>query len=339
MPFTQSLAALVLASITLTTFAQEQPAVRTAGQDQGGVAASPPPRALSAELRRTVTYIDVFYDKTDPDHPKGVIGTGFFVVYEDKRLGEKRGFAYLVTNRHVAQPGIESGTPHNALEVWLRVNYKVPQGNEQSVTAKIPMNGVTHWYFSDDEAVDLAVMPFIPDENVYDLEKIPVSMFATSDKIKARSINVGDPVVFTGFFSNFSGKRRVEPIFRQGVIAMMPEEKFETTLKKPGNLYLADAHAFHGNSGSPIFVSMGGAHRGSLVLGEEYLLIGIISGYYPEQDSFVIPGAAVLTGEVRDNSGIATVVPADELLKLLDSPSLVASRNDIVKREQQRLKP
>lgn len=107
----------------------------------------------------------------------------------------------------------------------------------------------------------------------------------------------------------------------------MPDESINTTLQKPGQLYLADAHAFHGNSGSPLFVSVGGLRHGSLAVGENYLLIGVISGYYPEGESISVPAATVLTGEVHDNSGIATVVPAKELLALLNSPEVQSERD------------
>jgi len=45
---------------------------------------------------------------------------------------------------------------------------------------------------------------------------------------------------------------------------------------------------------------------------------------------FSVPAATVLTGEVRDNSGIATIVPADELSKLLSSAELRADQDQYV---------
>src|SRR5574340_784568 len=53
-------------------------------------------------------------------------GTGFFVYVEDKRLGEHRGYAYLVTNRHVASPGAEEGNSYRVLRVFLRFNLRHP---------------------------------------------------------------------------------------------------------------------------------------------------------------------------------------------------------------------
>jgi hypothetical protein len=40
----------------------------------------------------------------------------------DKRLGEDQGFIYLITNRHVAQPGIDVGAPYEVQALYLRLN-------------------------------------------------------------------------------------------------------------------------------------------------------------------------------------------------------------------------
>jgi hypothetical protein len=152
---------------------------------------------------------------------------------------------------------------------------------------------------------------------------VPVSLIATKDVIDTRQVTPGDQVVFAGYFYQYPGTERLQPIVRQGVLAMMPDETIPTTLQnKPGHVYLTDAHAFHGNSGSPIFVNTGGI-RGDTMGGPSYSLLGIVSGYYPESESnFSVPAARVLTGEVHDNSGVTVVVPGEELRALLDSPAL-----------------
>jgi hypothetical protein len=83
---------------------------------------------------------------------------------------------------------------------------------------------------------------------------------------------------------------------------------------------------FMATAARPWFVTAGGIH-GQSFAGEEYFLIGIISGYYPEGENYSVPAATVLTGNVHDNSGIATVVPAYELRAVLDSPALKALRD------------
>jgi hypothetical protein len=66
---------------------------------------------------------------------------------------------------------------------------------------------------------------------------------------------------------------------------VIPDEKLDTALKKPGNLYLGDVHVFGGNSGSPLFVNLSGMRNGSLSLGTRYGLLGIVSGFYHEDSN------------------------------------------------------
>ena len=108
---------------------------------------------------------------------------------------------------------------------------------------------------------------------------------------------------------------------------MIPDEKLETTLKKPGHLYLADVHVFGGNSGSPLMVNLGGFRNSGIISGFQYKLLGVISGYYHEDSDLKLTVATTLRGKLEQNSGIAMVVPADELKALLDSPALQAARD------------
>ena len=112
---------------------------------------------------------------------------------------------------------------------------------------------------------------------------------------------------------------------------MMPDELLDTTLHKPGRLYLADVHVFGGNSGAPMFVNLGGLRNGRLAVGSSYLLLGVVSGYFSETADFKLQVATTLTGTTAANSGISIVVPADELKALLDSPEVREQRDAFVK--------
>ena len=110
---------------------------------------------------------------------------------------------------------------------------------------------------------------------------------------------------------------------------MMPDENLYTTLKKPGRLYLGDVHVFGGNSGSPLFVNLSGMRHGSLLLGTQYRLLGV-SGFYHEDSNLNLTVATTLRGTLEQNSGIAIVVPVDELKALLDSAAVQAARDSEV---------
>lgn len=260
-----------------------------------------------------------------------ISGTCFFVFYEDKRFGENKGFRYLVTNRHMAVPGVERGESYAIQQAFVRLNLRNPDAGKESEEANIPLGGGLHWVFPADESVDLAVLPAYPDQNRYDYVDVPASSLATKDQVSTNNIDAGDSVVFAGYFVQFPGQKKIQPVVRQGILSMMPDELMETTLRRPGHLYLADMHTFHGNSGSPIFVNLGGVRNGNLMIGASYLLLGVVSGYYLEDADFKLTVATTLEGTLHGNSGISIAVPAYELKALLDSPQLQGLRDAYVK--------
>jgi hypothetical protein len=305
-------------SLISTTLAVAQvPPPNQAGKTDNLV---PPVTVL---LKKLVCFLTVDYQA---GMKTGTIrGTAIFVFVDDKRLGENSGFSYLVTNRHMAAPVVDGRTA-TVRRISLRLNLRSPVGDSLVAEGDLPVT-ISNWYFPKDDAVDLAVLPLAPDRSRFDYELLPVSFFATKETIESSHIAEGDPVLFTGFFYQFPGKKKIEPIVRQGVLAMMPDEPLETTLHKPGRLYLADVHVFGGNSGAPMFVNIGGLRNGMLSLGSEYRLLGVVSGYFNETSDFQLEVATTLSGQVSTNSGIAVVVPVDELKSLLNSPEVTHQRD------------
>lgn len=289
------------------------------------------------QLRKTIVFLRVNYTKDDGS-PWHIDGTGFFVFYPDERLGKDRlgkdrGFTYLVTNRHMAIPGAEEGHSYIVQQYSTRLNVKkAALGGEASESKTLPLElgpGIA-WHFPADPSVDLAVISVNPEQVSADYTAISLSQIATKETVDGQQITPGDQVVFAGYFYQWPGDKRIQPIVRQGILAMMPDEPIKTTLREPGKMYLADIHAFHGNSGSPIFVNIGGLRGGNLSV-SSYILLGIVSGYYRESESnFSMPAATVLTGEVRDNSGVTAIVPSTELLSLFDAPELKQAREATV---------
>lgn len=275
-------------------------------------------------LKKTVALLRVNY--LSELGPAEIDGTCFFVFYEDKRGGEDFGFMYLVTNRHMAQPGVEDGKHYQVLQTTLRLNLRNgAQGSEEDA---LPIDAQhLHWVFPVDDSVDLAVLPVLPNQEVADYKAIPVSMFASHQLVEEQGIAEGDRILFAGYFYQFPGEKKFQPIVREGILAMMPDENLETTLRKPGHLYLGDVHVFGGNSGSPLFINLGGFRNGSIIAGDQYKLLGIVSGFYHEDSNLKLTVAATLTGKLEQNSGIAMIVPSDELKGLLDTPSLQAARD------------
>jgi hypothetical protein len=108
---------------------------------------------------------------------------------------------------------------------------------------------------------------------------------------------------------------------------MIPEGPMETTLHKSGRIYLAEAHAFHGNSGSPVFVDI---NRFTNAISFSYKFLGVISGEVPETADFSLQVTTTYSANVSANSDISTVVPADEVKSILDSSALQGERDAFV---------
>ncbi len=177
----------------------QSPPITPSQQPATSAAAPTPP--FAEQIRKTVAFLMVAY-RNGPSQG-GVIGTCFFVWLLDTRLGENQGFVYLVTNRHVSQPGADVGTPYQVEALFIRMNLVAPAGGAQSVQQQIPLTDQIHWFFPSDEAVDLAILPVAPDSRTYDYVPVPSNMIVNSEQFKTGDVGVGDPVSFAGYFSNF----------------------------------------------------------------------------------------------------------------------------------------
>ena len=105
---------------------------------------------------------------------------------------------------------------------------------------------------------------------------------------------------------------------------MIPDEPMKTTTGKPGTVYLADVHIFGGNSGSPVFA----VPQDDITQMGSRWFIGLVSGYYFEKADSKMEIAATVRGETAANSGIAMIVPADEVKKLIESNPVLKGYRD-----------
>jgi hypothetical protein len=289
------------------------------------VSATPPVR-FSSEVKKAIAII--YTDCKDGTGPYK--GTGFFVIQNDARLGN-RSFGYLVTNKHVALPHVEDGHPCEVTRQRIRLNLKTP--DPKTGASNFFVNVTTAWVFpTDDASIDLAAIPYAPNESVFDVKAIPMDMLATSDMLMKQGIGEGDSVFYVGYFYQLSGNLHTEPIVRQGIIAMIPDEPIKTTLGSLGKGFLADAHVFGGNSGSPMFVSLGGVRNGALYAGGGYLLLGVVSGLEREDaDAEDLQPVVTYDDKVSANSGVSFVVPAEQIVDLIKGPALTAFRDEAIK--------
>jgi hypothetical protein len=302
------------------------------------------PIRAETEILKTVVFITV--EAKEPDQPAkegkpakrgervSIGGTGFLVTVPDKRLNNGI-FIYIVTNRHVAE-AIEQDekancTPLSVQKMYVTMNLKEPVNGNRSDREPLTFFQEVHWYFPKNEAIDLAVIPFVPSNKV-DFRFISLEQFLTTE-ILDKQVVPGDKVLTGGYFYLYPGFREFQPILREGVLSMLPDEPMGTTTCKFGNVYLADVHIIAGNSGSPIFIipalpmntgtSFGGPQN-------TFGLLGVVSGYMQETEDLTLRASTTWKASVYPNSGISVVVPAQQLKDLLESPELQRIRDKTV---------
>lgn len=261
-------------------------------------------------------------------------GTGFIVFVPDDRLGKDMGFNYLITNRHVVQPGIENGRPCKVVNYSLSINHRGTPLNPTPYLQTFPAPAGV-WAFPDDGSVDLAATPFASSFTDFDFQTIPLKLFVTQQMVDKNEVVEGDPVIFAGLFVQYEGVKRLEPVVRSGTIAMLPEEPIPTTLRQLGHVYLAESHIFGGNSGSPMFVDVNKFKNG---VGFDYRFLGVVTGEIQENEDLTLKVSTTYKGTIPANSNVAVVVPASEVQKLLMLPQFRLSR-DVYVAEHPESKP
>lgn len=297
---------------------------------QPGIAALPAQRSIVESMKRSIVFIQANCPELDGQGKtvvRAYAGTAFLLALPDQRLGAGRSFTYLVTNRHMAQPGIEHGRPCKPIAYFLRADTKAPNpaGSYSTITRLSPSD--LAWTFPTDPSVDLAITPIVVNESQLDVVFLSSTLLLSNSDVERNKVQEGDSVLFTGLFVQLIGQSHSEPIVREGKIAMMPLEKIPTTLGTTGDIYLVDCHVFGGNSGSPMFIDLAGDRLGGLTLGVNYKLFGVVSGYVKETTTFELQTVAAYAGTMDANSGISIVVPAQKVLDLLNAPVLKAYRD------------
>lgn len=273
-------------------------------------------------LRKLSVQLELLCKVNDKAEP--FTGTGFIVGIpappEEKHLS----FEYLVTNRHVAECWDETNHPQAVVSTTVRLN------TEDGGSLTLPLGGLDgtgkpSWYFPTDDSVDLAVTPVkLPDSPKPEIMLIGPESMATRDSLRQHRVGEGSTVVITGTFVQFPGERKYQPILRQGILSMIPDEPMKTTTGKAGTVYLADVHVFGGNSGSPVFAKP----QDDLTHMGENWLIGVVSGYYFEKADSKMEIAITVNGETSANSGVAMIVPIDEVKKLIEDNATLKGFRD-----------
>jgi len=307
----------------------------TVAVSQQPTASNLPQKAASQDLqidiaKKTVVFFDTRY--IENAKISGWSGTGFFVQVPDSRI-PGRGVTWLVTNKHMLHP------PDRAFfdKVSVRVNRKNPSPDGTYVS-EITLDvtdpaGYQLWLTDPDESVDLALTVANPSSDI-DCDEIPQQIFANKETFKTQRINENDDVLFTGLYASYPGTKRNFPIVRHGKLALVTDERIPIDKHNPGKteeLLIAEVTSFGGNSGSPVFVRVGGIREGGPPMtGYSYYLLGVMQGFFTEGEDILFDITASLHGTASQNSGLAAVIPAEKIREILGSPRAKAITDGII---------
>jgi hypothetical protein len=171
-------------------------------------------------------------------------GTGFLVI---RKIDNKVGKVFLVTNKHVIHPDPEIREKAEFLTLFLNVREK--DGTVVGKSFQVPLK-------EDDQKLWRGHPNPPVDEN----QGADYSLFATPQILKKEDITEGEEVLILGYPLGLVHSRINSPIVRQGIVAtkighrirvLLPSSSGEPMrVEIPG--FLIDAQIIPGSSGSPV---------------------------------------------------------------------------------------
>jgi hypothetical protein len=288
-----------------------------------------PAQVLPSDLKKTVGFIFGkvhVKDQTGTEHTlESALGTGFFIAWPDERGGPGWGYFYFITAKHVLKDS--DGKFLNT--VRIRLNLKSQTGQQNFDYLDVPVaddKGNLIWYQDLEDLRDEAVAyPIVPDQNRFDYKTIPTKMFVTDKLLKDEEVGEGDSVSFIGLMAQFYGGKQNFPVVRKGSIALMSDEPLPTP-NGPEKGYICEVASWPGNSGSPVFLYLGGIRRNTFS-GGGYWLLGIIISYYNNSRTAEMTNTATVAINDPANIGLAFILPASQITKVLSAPGIQQIRD------------
>jgi hypothetical protein len=257
-----------------------------------------------------------------------LMGTAYFANKAVPIIGEKRtGLTYAITARHV----IEAVQKHTVDDkVYLRVNALAGGTNYCAIQ-------IGEWKSHQSRNIDCAVTPFNLREDLVS-KAIIMDYRLTGEQILQHEIGPGDDLFFPGLFIHHPGKEVNIPIVRTGTIAAMPSE-VQTETQGLMRAYLIEARSIGGLSGSPVFLHLSGpralrVQENSGAGWNHFIFFGMVQGHYGVRDILDAVEEDILVDRRTKsvNLGIALVVPADDIDRVLEQPEMVHAREKVATR-------
>jgi hypothetical protein len=217
------------------------------------------------------------------------------------------------------------------------------------------------WTF--DRRYDIAVIPIGLSPKAHKFTHIPIGMFLTREAVDKEEVGIGDDIFMVGRFMDHDGGVTNRPATRFGNISVMPSP-IEQPNGHMADSYCVDLHSRSGYSGSPVFmyrlpwqdlvadeIRMVPHNTTPPTFSMEKIfgLLGIHFAQFPEEWELRAGVAKskrtkaevpLITegGYIRGLSGMTCVLPAWNIIEVLNLPDLVdhRERQDASEEERRR---
>lgn len=181
---------------------------------------------------------------------------------------------YLVTAAHI----FADAKGDTALLVLRKPK---PDGSYERVEYTLPIRHGHQPLWVHHEAQDVAVLR-LPEPLPVAVAAVPASALADETRLKATTVHLGSPLFTLAYPWRLEADDSGTPVARQGIFASSPLLPWATH-----PTFLADCHAFPGDSGGPVFIA--GADQHPLVVG-----IVLNRRWYEEQGKIELLDIAVI---------------------------------------------
>ncbi|MEP7038872.1 MAG: serine protease [Acidobacteriota bacterium] len=294
---------------------------------------------IDQQVAKTIVYLYSSYEEAEAGTVSG--GSGFLVFVSSKALKGK-GYLYVITNKHVIYKNC----------FFVRVNRK---DNKTEIFEIVSDN----WEFHPTSDIAIAFI-LLKDSSSLKYHYFADDMLFTREMIKDFDIGLGEDVYMVGRFVHHAGKIINLPSVRSGIISAMPnpDERIKTEM---GNqeAFLIEMRSISGFSGSPVVydfpmtellihvMSKGELNKFSdrkltpegFNLRAKTLLLGIDSGNFPlfekvykESWENEVKKFDPTNYKAENHSGFSVVIPAWEILDLLNSEIFAMHRRETEKK-------
>ena len=215
-------------------------------------------------------------------------GTGFLLI---RKMNDKQGKVFLVTNKHVLH--LDPQMRRDAASLKIFVNVRETDGSVRGTAFQFLLteNGHPLWREHPNPDVDVLVVDvtsFINSHPNLENKGADYSFFALPDVLKREEITEGEEVLVIGYPLGLYHARTHSPLVRQGIVATKIGERINIRIRQPSGEgrrveipgFLIDASIVPGSSGSPVVLKpiVGRKVREQIVMetAKPYLL-GIVS--------------------------------------------------------------